>query len=487
MLGALIGDLAADTWQRDKAAMYRQLIDGNALPSAYGVAVMKASRIIFEKKEISLESIKRDYLDEMMHGDDPIYNKTASWTKEYFTGDRYKAMSEIGLILFGLCGWANNDANEAKKQALRIKEGLHIDKDGWYAANILPVLVCRLRNGDSKNEALLALEQMFGQITLNWNKQNDDVLGAIARAWDAFYRAFDFTSAIHSAVKSPVNPELTATIAGMLADAMYGCEQGFLKKKYTDNFVFYISCPRKELSDNWYALKKMRENVRLFFPKNRALTNVERHEWSPIFNPFEGMHFNEELLHRIRMALDTGWENRYGIYLDDGWYYVYRSHSLLNRFRIKCENERYVIVDVQRSNDPHANDWRGLIAAISSIEWPPFTRMEDCKLFLSKSPACRCRYYKGEKENPFDMKKERSKARFWHGEMMYLKMLQPDLMGRGDHWINRAKEIRKNLKGAVREKAKKYSDEDLAILFFIEALFQKWCPMEEDWEWLWEY
>lgn len=484
MLGAVIGDLAVDTWNRDKALFYCQLIDDKALPSVYGVTVLKATGGIFGHKDMTLASIESLFLNEMMHSDKPIFDKTAAWTKEYYTGNRYEAISKLALVLFGLCGWANNDIDAALKQALRIRQELGLEKEEWYAANILPILVCRLRNGDTKKEALYAVGEMYRETFLHWHKEYDSLLGAIARAWDAFYRAFDFTSTIHSAVKSPVNPRLTATIAGMLADAMYGCEQGFLKNKYTDDTSFYISCPREDLSDDWCHLRQLREKIRLFFPKNRALTNVERHIWIPIFNPYQGVQFGEELLHKIRMAFDTGWEDRYGIYLDDGWYYVYRSYFLLNRFRIVEKDYRYEICDVQRSNDPHTSYGYGLNEAIYSIECPMYGER---KPFLVMAPGCRFRYFKGEDKNPFDLDKEKAKARFWHGEKMYFSMVVPDVAKKDGYWIDEAKRIRPMLHGQAKLHAEQLRDDQLAILIFVETLYRKWCPMDEYSDWLYEY
>ncbi len=83
MLGAFIGDLAVDTWQRDKSVFYRQLIDDKALPSAYGVTVLRAAGAIFDQKDMTLSSIESLFLNEMMHSDKPLFDKTAAWTKEY--------------------------------------------------------------------------------------------------------------------------------------------------------------------------------------------------------------------------------------------------------------------------------------------------------------------------------------------------------------------------------------------------------------------
>lgn len=52
MLGAIIGDMAADLWQRDKTKFYRQLIDEKISLSEYGKAV-----VIFAPKGMQCESI----------------------------------------------------------------------------------------------------------------------------------------------------------------------------------------------------------------------------------------------------------------------------------------------------------------------------------------------------------------------------------------------------------------------------------------------
>ncbi len=50
-------------------------------------------------------------------------------------------------------------------------------------------------------------------------------------------------------------------------------------------------------------------------------------------------------------AYHTGWAQRYAVYLDNGWFYVYRSHCVLLRFQI----QNHHISNFQISDDPHAN------------------------------------------------------------------------------------------------------------------------------------
>jgi hypothetical protein len=52
-------------------------------------------------------------------------------------------------------------------------------------------------------------------------------------------------------------------------------------------------------------------------------------------NIFENISFSEEEHKLILLSAPTDWDCRYGMYLDDGWIYVYRSHVLIGRFQMK--------------------------------------------------------------------------------------------------------------------------------------------------------
>ena len=94
---------------------------------------------------------------------------------------------------------------------------------------------------------------------------------------------------------------------------------------------------------------------RYFFKKNDALTNVERHIWKTVDNPYSDLTIDDAFKSAIMRAYHTGWEQRYGAYLDNGWFYVYRSHHLLLRFRLIYKSDNtYRISNLQISNDKYA-------------------------------------------------------------------------------------------------------------------------------------
>lgn len=126
---------------------------------------------------------------------------------------------------------------------------------------------------------------------------------------------------------------------------MYGCEFNFLKKKYGGSST--IVYPASLEKDVWRIHEHQFKN-RFFFPKNSARTNVEKQTWSVFPNEFEGKMCTAERAERILKAFYTGWDDRYGFYLDDGWIYVYRSFVLIARFRLKKKGDSYTFVNVQR-------------------------------------------------------------------------------------------------------------------------------------------
>lgn len=154
-------------------------------------------------------------------------------------------------------------------------------------------------------------------------------------------------------MKSPINPRLTAAIAGELAEAMYGCELGFLKKKYTDNTSFWIKLPNRIQTQYVKELEYLKEHTeRDFFPKNCAQTNVELHRWTPVRSEYEGKVINAALFRTLLQAFNTDWEHRYGVYWDNGWFYVYRSFVLICRFRVKIvAKDAYQITHMQQGDE----------------------------------------------------------------------------------------------------------------------------------------
>lgn len=380
MLGLIIGDLAAWTWQHNKQIFYNNLVSSQAVLSEFG------------KEALSIvEPILAHRIDDFSYLND----------------------KRRGSLYFVEAGWCSSSEAEALKYSKKLDDKLQLKKQGFYASKILAPIIWRLRNGYSKKDAIKGI---WGADELtSYDKGNDDLMGVICRAWDAFYRSFDFTSAIHSAVKSPVNPRLTAAIAGALAEAMYGCDYLFLKKKYSgvEHFTAKIKLPELDsiYTPALNAINDLKHKERVFFPKNSALTNVENHTWYDVSNPLADKVVSEELRRRIFKAYHTSFEARYGIYLDDGWHYIYRSGFLLFRFRLEEHDYNWRITSLQRSEEQDSSKEDVMNDVFYVLEYKWYSVSDDEKPEYLKY----CKYYKGEIQCPDDIENRN----FWILERAY--------------------------------------------------------------------
>ncbi len=356
MYGAIIGDLAAWTWSHNKEAFYKKLMAEEAPLSEYGATMIGMAKPIFEHQKIGFETLDQMLFGYLWYGTD-ISNDVKEWILHHMSCMPFNKVRLIVNIMNSLIGWSAESADNAKERARKLVSAFMLEKEDYYAAWTLPKLIWGLRHGMSKNEALETIMDFGGDIIKDKSfLQSDTPLGAISRAWDAFYRSYDFTSTIHSAVKSPVNPRLTAALAGEFAEAMYGCNQGMLKKKYNKDITFDITFPEhvlKRYKDELYFIKQHREVT--FFQKNNARTNVEYHHWTVVESKYEGKEVDSLFFTLLKKAFNTSWDYRYGFYLDDGWFYVYRSFVLICRFKVKSlKNKKFRITDIQVGNEDQA-------------------------------------------------------------------------------------------------------------------------------------
>lgn len=352
MIGALIGDLAAWTYEHDKDTFWKQLIPNGgrgAEPSVYGHAFMRAASknvLDIARQEVSFIRTSNEWSQK-------------EWL--HVTGQR--------LMWQLMCAWDDN-----KDYPNGMEDIIPFEKEDGYARLFVINLIRSLRAGKTKSEAYHS-EQSFEQLSKTWKWRSWDkitgtdheysLLTHIFRAWDSFYRGFDYTSSIHNAMKWDGDRHLIACLTGAFADAMYGSEQSFIKKKYaTDGQTFHfneITMVGETFGYHHGLIREMADisfSNRTFYPKNCSLTNVELHKWIVYPNKYENCRFEEHEKKQILKAERTGWDNRYGIYLDDGWLYCYRSYSLLLRFRLRSDERGYYyyIDDFQISGEHPINE-----------------------------------------------------------------------------------------------------------------------------------
>lgn len=319
MIGAILGDLAAWTWEHDKELFFRKLVSSEASPSK----MMK--EMLLTADTLALE-----------RGCDIKVHECLG-----------KRLSPVATVMRAIViGWLYD--TEAETASAYQEYGFTYDKEDWYAGAFMWKLIFVLRHGASKKDALMVenVSSFKGFVEdISWKEQSS-ILGILIRAWGAFYSSYDFGSALHRAMELPGDRHLNGILVGALADAMYGSDRYMMKAKYGKG------CWLNDLVNVPSRFQELYRAGRSFYAKNCAMTNVERHVWKDVANPYGDKIISRELRRRILKAFQPTFDDRYGFYLDDGYIYVYRSCRVLNRFKLSSMSDgTFRIVELQVSEE----------------------------------------------------------------------------------------------------------------------------------------
>lgn len=319
MIGAIIGDRAAWTWEQDKEAFFRKLVSSEA-----------SSSWMVEELLLTADTLA------LKRGSDIKVHECLG-----------KRQSPVATVMRAIAiGWLYD--TEAETASAYQEYGFTYDKEDWYAGAFMWKLIFALRHGASKKDALMVenVSSFKGFVEdISWNEQSS-ILGVLIRAWGAFYSSYDFGSALHRAMELPGDRHLNGILVGTLADAMYGSDRYMVKAKYGKG------CSLTGLVNVPSRFQALYRAGRTFFAKNCAMTNVERHVWKDVANPYGDKIISRELRRRILKAFQPTFDDRYGFYLDDGYIYVYRSCRVLNRFKLSSMSDgTFRIVELQASEE----------------------------------------------------------------------------------------------------------------------------------------
>ena len=259
MIGAIIGDWTAWTWGQNKETFFRQLVSSEASSSLMVVELLRTADTLVQERGRN--------------------NKAHECLG--------KRQSPVATVMRAIAiGWLFD--TEAETASAFQENGFASDKEDWYAGAFMWKLIFALRHGASKEEALMVenVSSFKGFVEdISWNEQSS-ILGVLIRAWGAFYSSYDFGSALHRAMELPGDRHLNGILVGALADAMYGCDRYMVKAKYGRGCIL---TGLVNVSSRFQALYRA---GRTFFAKNCAMTNVERHVWKDVANPYGGQdHF----------------------------------------------------------------------------------------------------------------------------------------------------------------------------------------------------
>lgn len=371
MIGAIIGDLAAWTYEHDRTRFWSHLVSEEAKVSEFGLSVLATAEIISTDRNMPKERAA-EFTRQRFRVLSPAVELSPAaqeWSSS-LNCPYGSTIFGIAMLRMATCAFFDVPDKEWWFETT-------FDKEEGYTRMFLSQMVSLLRQGKTKDEVYEELGSVFHNCRHHWNWQEETgMMSYLLRAWDAFYRSFDFTSAIHNAMKMNGNHHLMGAFTGAIADAMYGCRYNMVKKKYQKEESYSpfvnMTLPKalmQDFDETMHFIEDRAIKERIFYPKNNAMTNVELHSWQNIENPFANVVIDEERKRIMLYAFEPDWDNRYGIYWENGWFYVYRSGFLLLRFQLdQLPDSTYRICHLQKTEAGQSNA-NALSEALYSLRW----------------------------------------------------------------------------------------------------------------------
>lgn len=355
MIGGIIGDLAASTYLRNPKVFYKQLFDDKATLSEYGLSILATVdyiKFLLETRRASCADIVKSHFRknyEFLN----LSEKALQWETEC---NLRLTPTAPGMLLNRLATYYeffdltdNNGWNVIIDACAEKEEG--------YANIIIGEIITWLRSGKSKQYILDNVNSVFIESVPSWEwKEKETSLCLLKRAWECFYNSFDFGSAIHNAVRYPnSNTRQIASLTGLIAEAMYGCDSYFIKTKFNPaqpEVDLQLPLSLSRIYQSLFDFAHKEQNWRnVFWPKNNSRTNINWHLYTPFKSRFEGLIISAEIQRRILRSFQTSWDARYSFYLDNGWVYLCRSFSILGRFKLTRHENGYKLTNIQQSDE----------------------------------------------------------------------------------------------------------------------------------------
>lgn len=265
-------------------------------------------------------------------------------------------------------GWVFQTLSETEAVAKLTAEVTHNHPEGIKGAQVTAAAIFMARNLATKNEIKTYIETTYGyDLSLSCDQIrptyqfNESCQGTVPEAIIAFLDSVDFESAIRLAVSLGGDSDTLACITGGIAEAFYGMSYSLPETTEAE---------KNEISFSEKALEKLPTDLssivtefynrfvsknKQFCGKNESATIWGKTDWRKC--EFEDKVLNEESYKLFLKAYSPDWDMRYGVYYEDGWNYLYRSHFLLKKFRFqKKADEFYHLTELYATEKAYEED-----------------------------------------------------------------------------------------------------------------------------------
>lgn len=174
MIGAIIGDLAAWTWENDHEKFYPFLISEKALLSEFGLSVL-ATADALDFNLFMNEAEYQEYIRpwfRVVHDDIVCYSEgVKEWIEKQDYNYNYNTMA-IGIAMVRVipCAWYQ----EKNQDNCGLIFEQNIEKEAWYSLQFLRKIIYLLRNGKTKDEVYAELGGVFKGCRHDWDWRNQE-------------------------------------------------------------------------------------------------------------------------------------------------------------------------------------------------------------------------------------------------------------------------------------------------------------------------
>ncbi|MFZ4583272.1 MAG: ADP-ribosylglycohydrolase family protein [Paludibacter sp.] len=247
-------------------------------------------------------------------------------------------------------GWAFDTLEETEKIAALTAEVTHNHPEGIKGAQATAAAIYMARSLATKAEIKQYIESKYGynlsrtcheiRPTYQFNESCQET---VPQAIIAFLDSVDFESAIRLAVSLGGDSDTLACITGGIAEAFYGMEfslpeiteSNHTKVCFSDKALKKLPNDLSKIVNEFY--EKFVNKNKCFWGKNESATILETKNWKKV--DIDDKILDEESYQSFLKSYGPDSDMKFGVYYEDGWNYIYRSHFLLKKFRFIKQND----------------------------------------------------------------------------------------------------------------------------------------------------
>jgi ADP-ribosylglycohydrolase len=354
MLGAIFGDIAGSVYEFnnikttnfDLLGRGTNYTDDSILTIAVADWLLSGS-LNKERLAFTLYQYVKKYPHPMgSYGTRFIQWAQGNIKKPYYSWGNGSAMRVSSV------GWVFDTLAETEEIAKLTAEVTHNHPEGIKGAQATAAAIFMARNLATKNEIKTYIETTYGydlsrscdQIRPTY-QFNESCKGTVPEAIIAFLDSIDFESAIRLAVSLGGDSDTLACITGGIAEAFYGMSYSLpettvaqhSETNFSEKALEKLPTDLSDVVTEFY--NRFVNKNKQFWTKNESATIWGKTDW--LDYEFDDKVLNEESYKSFLKAYGPDWDMRYGIYYEDGWNYLYRSHNLLRKFRFQKNNDGF--------------------------------------------------------------------------------------------------------------------------------------------------